>query len=346
MKINRIRLLTPSHPNRSTGLLNGKASGILNWNDIPYPQFYDMYKKLLGNFWQPSEINLSKDIKQWKELSRAERRAFKRINGLLASLDSMQTRLILEAGLYVSDPSVHAILAVISQQEAVHNQSYSYVFSSLVPLHEQNEVFDMARTDPIVQKRNQIILDLYEEFRENPIPLTLAKALVGSIILEGINFYSGFAFFYHLARNNKMVGTSTMISYIQKDEMQHGQFVSMLLRALLGEHPDIDKDGSFTKFTYEMFEKAVELEIEWSRDVLEEIYDLDLYELEGYIKYIANKRLGILGLEELYEGYDENVMLWIKAYSDEAMDDTKTDFFEQKSRQYAKVSDDNGFDEL
>ncbi|MDC3413934.1 ribonucleotide-diphosphate reductase subunit beta [Terrihalobacillus insolitus] len=346
MKLQRIKLLQPMNPNRSTGLLNGKASGILNWNDIAYPQFYEVYKNLLSNFWRPEEINMTNDVKQWETLSVEERRAFKRINGLLASLDSMQTRLIFEAGLFVSDPSVHAILAVISQQEAVHNQSYSYIFSSLVPLHEQNEIFDMARTDKKVQKRNQLILDVYEAFRENPTPYTLAKALVASIVLEGLNFYSGFAFFYHLARKQKMVGTSTMIAYIQKDEMQHGHFISMLLRAILTEHPEIDKDGEFTKFVYEFFEKAVELEIEWSQEVLHDIEDLDLYEMEGYIKYIANKRLRILGLSDLYEGYDENTMLWIKAYSDEAMNETKTDFFEQKSRTYAKVSDDNGFDEL
>ena len=347
MRVNRIKLMNPSNPNKSTNLLNGAASGILHWDDIPFPQFYAMYKRLQNNFWRPSEINMKKDKQQWgTSMNRQERRAFKRINGLLSSLDSVQTRLVLELGLFISDPSVHAILGVIAQQEATHNESYSYIFASLVPLQEQKEVFDMARLDPIVQKRNKLVLDLYEDFRADPTPLKLAKALVGCIILEGINFYSGFAFFYHLARNNKMVGTSTMISYIQKDEMAHGQFIAMLLRALLAEHPEIDQDGSFTDFTYEVIGQAVELEIEWSRDVLADIDDIDLYELEGYVKYIANKRLNVLGLDELYEGYDENIMPWIKAYSDESINDTKTDFFEQKSRLYVKAGDDNGFDDL
>src|SRR5699024_6727992 len=110
------------------------------------------------------------------------------------------------------------------------------------------------------------------------------------------------------------------------DEMQHGHFIAMFLRALLAENPEIDKDGKFTEFALETIDKAVQLEIEWSREVLGDIDDLVLYEMEGYVKYIANKRVGQLGLPELYEGYDENVMPWIQAYSDEAMNGTKSDF--------------------
>ncbi|GEK57148.1 ribonucleotide-diphosphate reductase subunit beta [Marinococcus halophilus] len=346
MALRKIKLLEPQNPNHSTGIVNGEASGIVNWNDIPYPQFYDIYKNLRSNFWIPDEISMAKDIKSWGELGDDEQEAFKRIIGLLSILDSVQTNLIQRASGYVTDPSVHAILAEISSQEAVHNQSYSYVLSSIVPLEEQNRIFDMARNDPEVMKRNQLILDIYDEFDENPTPKTLAKALVGSIILEGINFYSGFAFFYNLARQQKMVGTSTMISYIQKDEMQHGHFVAMLLRALLAERPDIDADGSFTEYVYETIDKAVQLEIRWSHEVLTGLEGIDLEEMDGYIKYIANKRLRQLGLDDLYEGYTDNVMPWIRTYSDEAMNDTKTDFFEQKSREYAKVSEDNGFDDL
>ncbi|WP_256592505.1 ribonucleotide-diphosphate reductase subunit beta, partial [Pseudomonas sp. 2995-3] len=69
---------------------------------------------------------------------------------------------------YVTDPSFKAILAVIAQQEAVHNESYSYILSSLIPLQEQKQRFDQAKGDPLIQKRNQLILEAYENFRQNP----------------------------------------------------------------------------------------------------------------------------------------------------------------------------------
>ena len=342
----KIRLLEPDNPNRSTGIVDGYTSGVLNWNDIPYPQFYEIYKSLRSNFWTPEEISMVKDIKKWNELDDAEKKAYKRIIGLLAILDSVQTNLIARVSDYITDTSVHANFVEIASQEVIHNQSYSYVLSSIVKLEEQNEVFDSARTDPEIMKRNQLIIDMYNEFDDNPTPLTLAKALLGSIILEGINFYSGFAFFYNLARQQKMVGTSTMISYIQRDEMQHGHFISMVLRALLAENPEIDRNGEFSDFVYKTIDEAVQLEINWSHEVLSDVKGIDLVEFDGYVKYIANKRVRQLGMDDLYEGYDENVMPWVKSFSDESMNNTKTDFFEQKSRSYGKLSDDNGFDDL
>ncbi|MFZ0077226.1 ribonucleotide-diphosphate reductase subunit beta [Exiguobacterium sp. RIT452] len=345
-QLQKIKLLDARHPNRATAIIGGETSSIVNWNDLAYPQFYSIYKQLLSNFWIPDEISMSKDMQQWNQLSEREQDAFKRIIGLLSILDSVQTRYILESAMFTSDASIHAILAIVAQQEVVHNQSYSYVLSSLVPLSEQNRIFDIAKDDEMVMKRNAFILDLYEDFQNDRTPENFAKSLVASIVLEGINFYSGFAFFYNLARHQKMVGTSTMISYIQRDELQHSYFISQLLRAVLTEHPSIDADGSFTKFVYATFERAVDLEIEWSEYVLRDLDGLDVSEMRDYVKYLANKRLRVIGLDDLYEGHDEDVMPWIRAYSDDSMNATKSDFFEQKSRSYAKVTDANGFDDL
>jgi ribonucleoside-diphosphate reductase beta chain len=72
---------------------------------------------------------------------------------------------------------------------------------------------------------------------------------------------------------------------------------------------------------------------------------LNLSDLEAYIKFYANVRCNQLGFQRPFEGYRSNPLRWIKAY--EEVDLGKSDFFEQKSRQYTKVNHaDNGFDEL
>ena len=245
---------------------------------------------------------------------------------------------------YVTDSSFKAIFAVISQQEAVHNESYSYILSSLVPLQEQNKRFNEAKDDPIVQKRNKLILDAYEQFRNEPTPLHLFKLAVNSINLEGIYFYAGFAFFYHLARHQRMLKTSTMISYIQRDEMQHAYFISQFIRILLTENPELNTDENI-EYIYRTIGEAVELEKEWSRFILKDIEGIDLDEFENYVEYLANKRFRQLGLKNLYPERN-NPMPWIHVFSDEMINETKSDFFEQKSRTYTKVTQSNGFDEL
>ncbi|TWT13251.1 ribonucleotide-diphosphate reductase subunit beta [Planomicrobium sp. CPCC 101079] len=342
--LKKIKLLNPEQPNKSTGILNGESSGLLNWNDIAYPQMYDLYQTLLSNFWKAQEINMQDDIKQWDSLTDVEKDVFLRINTQLASLDSLQTPTMSQAMDYVTDSSFKAIFAVVSQQEAVHNESYSYILSSLVSISEQNARFNQAKSDPIVQKRNNLILDAYEEFRQNPTPQTLFRLSVNSINLEGIYFYAGFAFFYHLARQQKMLKTSTMISYIQRDEMQHAYFISQFIRIMLTENPELNTEENI-QYVYDAINQAVQLEKEWAHYILADIQGLDLEEFEGYVEYLANKRLRQLGLDNLYEERN-NPMPWIQVFGDDMMNDTKSDFFEQKSRTYSKVSQSNGFDEL
>lgn len=344
MLVMKAKTLEPKFPNKSTRLFGGESSGILNWNDIAYPHWYKLYKRLVGNYWQADEINMSSDVKQFPTLTEAEQDAYLKIIGLLSTLDAPQTRTALLFSLYATDPSVQSILAVIAQQEAVHNESYSYVLSSVVSLKDQNESFELGRRDPILLKRNESIMEHYNRFVEDPTIENILKAMVYTVLLEGMFFYSGFAFFYHMARNHKMVGTSTMISYINRDELEHGRFIAELFRATLAENPEFN-DATFIQFVYDSFEQSVNLEIEWSNYVLREIEGIDMEEMAGYIKYRANKMLRMIGLSELYSKYIDNPMKWIHAYVDN-FDSTKTDFFEQKSRTYTKTSELNGFDDL
>src|SRR5690625_389603 len=345
MKVNGTdKTLEPLKRHKFSGLLGWKSSGILNWNDIAYPHWYKMYKRLLGNYWQADEVNMSGDIRQFPTLSEAEQAAYLKIIGLLSTLDAPQTRTALLLSLYATDSSVQSIMAVIAQQEAVHNESYSYVLSSVVSLDEQNESFQLGRKDPVLLKRNESVTKQYNAFVEEPSIDNILKTLVYTALLEGMFFYSGFAFFYNLARHNKMVGTSTMVSYINRDELEHGRFIAELFRATLGENP-ASNTKEFTSWVYDSFQSSVELEIEWSSYVLADVEGIDLVEMAGYVKYRANKMLRMMGLSEIYPDHVDNPMKWIRGYVDN-FDGTKTDFFEQTSRQYTKTSDLNGFDDL
>src|SRR5699024_12601933 len=113
-----------------------------------------IYKRLLGNFWQSDEVNMSGDVKQFPTLTKAEQEAYLKIIGLLSTLDAPQTRTALLLSLYATDPSVHSILAVIAQQEAVHNESYSYVQPSVASLAEKKQSINFGRTDTVPSKKN------------------------------------------------------------------------------------------------------------------------------------------------------------------------------------------------
>lgn len=342
--LTRVKVLNPANPNKATAIFGGEASGILNWNDLAHPHFYTLRQRIRSLFWTANEVDMTQDVKQFPRLTQEEQSAFLKIIGLLATLDGPQTVVAMKIADFATDPSVKSIMATIADQESEHNHSYAYVLSSVTNLDKQMASFEMGRTDEVLMKRNERIVEVYNELAENPTIETVLKAMVYTTLLEGLFFYSGFAFFYNLARHQKMVGTSTMISYINRDELQHGKAISDIFRAALAENPEYNTD-EFTEWIYDQFRHSVEQEVIWSRYVLGEIEGLDMEEMEGYIKYRANKMLRMLGLSEIYPEFTDNPMKWIRAYVDN-FDDTKTDFFEQTSRQYVKTSDLNGFDDL
>ncbi|MBX9974878.1 ribonucleotide-diphosphate reductase subunit beta [Cytobacillus firmus] len=337
-------IINESAPNKSTSIINGECSNILNWDDVRFSWAYPKYKKMLANFWTPFEINMSQDIKQFPELTKSEQDAFLKIIGLLALLDSIQTDYAGKVADYITDSSISALMIILAQQEVIHNHSYSYVLSSLVPKQKQDEVFEFWRTEPILAERNEFVVNGYKDFAENPSAENLLKSIVFDVVLEGLFFYSGFAFFYHLARNQKMVGTSTMINYINRDEQIHVDLFVKIFKEILQENPELNTN-ELSEFVKETFKRAAELEIVWARDVIgSKTEGILLSDVEAYIKFYANVRCNQLGYERPFEGYRTNPLRWIVAY--EQVDHGKSDFFEQKSRQYTKVQIDNGFDEL
>ncbi|MRH43682.1 ribonucleotide-diphosphate reductase subunit beta [Aquibacillus halophilus] len=343
--LNKRKLMDKDAPNKSTGIINGQSSNVLNWDDVRFPWAYPKYKKMLSNFWTPFEINMSQDMRQFPELSKDEEDAFLKIIGLLALLDSVQTDYAGKVADYLTDSSLNALMIILAQQEVIHNHSYSYILSTLVSKQKQDQVFDFWRTEPILQKRNEFVTDGYEAFGDQPTIENLLKSCVFDVILEGLFFYSGFAFFYHLARNQKMVGTSTMINYINRDEQLHVDLFVRIYKEVLAENPEYNTDELET-FVYDTFKQASELEIDWARHIIgNKIDGILLQDVENYIKFTANTRCKQLGYEKLYPEINKNPLRWIKAY--EEVDLGKSDFFEQKSRQYTKVNNtDNGFDDL
>lgn len=334
-------------PNKSTGIVNGESSNVLNWDDVAHSWAYPKYKRMLGNFWTPFEISMTGDVKQFPSLSESERDAFLKIIGLLALLDSIQSDYAGRAAEYITDSSISALMIILAQQEVVHNHSYSYILSSLVSKAEQQEVFDYWRTEETLRTRNDFVTEGYRAFAEEPTIQNFLESIVYDVILEGLFFYSGFAFFYDLARNQKMLASSTMINYINRDEQIHVDLFVKIFKQILAENPEYDTP-ELEAFVVKTFRKAAELEIEWGREVIgNKIDGISMDELEQYIKFYANVRCNQLGFgHSAYPDHPrKNPMKWISAY--ENVDEGKTDFFEQKSRQYVKVNvQDNGFDDL
>ena len=317
-------------------MIGGNTTNLNDFNNMRYAWVSGWYRQAMNNFWIPEEINLSQDVKDYPNLSAPERRAYNKILSFLVFLDSIQTANLPCIGEYVTAYEVNMCLSIQTFQECVHSQSYSYMLDTICSPTQRDDILYQWKTDEHLLRRNTFIGDLYNEFQKKKDAFTLLKVMMANYILEGVYFYSGFMFFYNLARNGKMPGSAQEIRYINRDENTHLWLFRNIILELQKENPEL-----FTPENIEvlrgMLEEGVRQEVAWGHYVIgDDIPGLTKGMVTDYIKYLGNLRWAGLGYGTLYEGYDsepEN-MAWVSQYSNANM--VKTDFFEAKSTAYAK----------
>lgn len=322
----------------SRRMINGDTTNLNDFNNMKYAFVSDWYRHAMNNFWIPEEINLSADVKDYKNLETEERIAYDKILSFLVFLDSMQTANLPAISEYITANEINLCLTIQAFQEAIHSQSYSYMLDTICEPQQRNEVLYQWKTDEHLLKRNTFIGDLYNEFQHDKSPFSLVKTIMANFILEGIYFYSGFMFFYNLGRNNKMPGTTQVIRYINRDENTHLWLFRSIILELKKEQPELFTEDKINLYR-EMIKEGCEQEIAWGSYVIgNQIHGLTTEMISDYIMYLGNLRCHSLGFNPIYEGHKEEPksMSWVSQYSNANM--IKTDFFEAKSTAYAKSS--------
>ncbi|MGA8943886.1 MAG: ribonucleotide-diphosphate reductase subunit beta [Thermoactinomyces sp.] len=317
-------------------MINGNTTNLREWNRIKYDWAHKLYRTMLNNFWIPEEIPLAGDARQFQELSEAERRGFDKTISFLNFLDSIQGENLPNLNEYVTAPEVCSLLNIQAFQEEIHAQSYSYILDSVCSPETRENIYDEWRNDEHMYRRNRFIADWYQQFVDHQDDKNFVRSCMANFLLESLYFYSGFSFFYALARNGKMTSTATIIKYIQRDELTHVVLFQNIFRELRRENPELFSPELLDELR-EMTRIAVEHEIRWGQYITNnQIQGLTDELIEKYIKYLANERLGRLGLEILYPEISSHPMKWVESFSN--LNNTKTDFFEQKVTNYVKAS--------
>lgn len=319
-------------------IIGGNTTNLNDFNHMKYGWVSSWYRQAMNNFWIPEEINLSVDVKDYKMLPKAERRAYDKILSFLIFLDSIQTANLPNISEYITANEVNLCLSIQAFQEAVHSQSYSYMLDTICEPQERNDVLYQWKEDSHLLKRNEFIGNLYNAFQEEKSPRMLIRTIIANYILEGIYFYSGFMFFYNLGRNHLMPGSVQEIRYINRDENTHLWLFRNILLELKKEEPELFTEKDIEEYR-EMIREGCEQEIQWGHYVIgDEVQGLTKEMITDYIRYLGNLRCTNLGFLPIYDGHESepDSMRWVSQYSN--ANTIKTDFFEARSTAYAKSS--------
>ena len=325
-------------------VIGGNVTNLFNLNNAKYKWANQLYRLMMGNFWIPEKISLGDDKRHYEELTEEEQRAYDGILSFLVFLDSIQTNNIPNINDYITAPEINLVLSIQTYQEAIHSQSYAYIIESVIPAHKRNYIYDKWREDDVLLERNKYIAEIYQNFIDERSDKNFARVLIANFLLEGIYFYNGFNFFYNLSSRSTMMGTADEIKYINRDELSHCVLFAHIIKEIKNDNPSFFDDEEIKQ----MFKTAVEQEIEWTNHIIGDgVLGINNKSTEAYTKYIANRRLKEIGMDPIYEGFNENPYKHLEKIADTNGDgDTKSNFFEVNVSSYNQSSSIDGWDDF
>ena len=309
---------------------------------VPFKYDWAWQKYLDGsaNHWMPQEINMTNDIVLWKSedgLTEDERTIVKRNLGFFSTADSLvANNLVLALYRLITNPECRQYILRQSLEEAIHTHAYQYCIESLGM--DEGEIFNMYREIPCVARKASWGLKYTQEISDPDFKTgteetdkQLLKNLIAFYcVLEGIFFYCGFTQILSMGRRNKMTGTAEQFQYILRDESMHVNFGIDVINQIKIENPHL-WDEEMKAEAAQMILEGTELEIMYARDTMPRgVLGMNAAMMEEYLKFIANRRLTQIGLEEEFKGVT-NPFPWMSEIIDLRKE---KNFFETRVTEY------------
>jgi len=293
-----------------------------------YPWLEKLTEKSLGFFWQPSEVDIYKDAKDFKDLTVHEQHIFTSNLKRQILLDSVQGRAPTMAfGPICSLPELETWITTWAFSETIHSRSYTHIIRNIYP--NPSKIFDEIMDIPEIVDCAGDISKYYDDLIDMnqraasathghlvPIPYQHKKALWLALmsvnVLEGVRFYVSFACSWAFAEVKKMEGNAKIIKFIARDENLHLAGTQQLLKALPKEDPAFAQIAEETKDEcVKLFVGAVEQEKAWASYLFRDgsMVGLNFALLSEYIEWICHKRMTAIGLSSPYKG-GSNPLPW------------------------------------
>jgi ribonucleoside-diphosphate reductase beta chain len=306
------------------------AVTIARYDKQKYPWLEKLTNQQLGFFWRPEEVDIYKDAKDFKELTKHEQHIFTSNLKRQILLDSVQGRAPTAAfGSICSLPELETWITTWTFSETIHSRSYTHIIRNIYSnpskifdeLMDIQEIVDCAKDisihyDNLIDWNNSSTTNHLDTNSKYDHKKALWLALMSVNILEGIRFYVSFACSWAFAEVKKMEGNAKIIKFIARDENLHLASTQQILKALIKEDEDFAKISEETKQTcIDLFVAAVNQEKNWANYLFRDGSMVGLNEalLNEYIEWIANKRMTSVGLPSPYKG-GSNPLPWTQKW--------------------------------
>jgi ribonucleoside-diphosphate reductase beta chain len=297
------------------------------YKPFEYPLAFELYLKQQHVHWLPEEVSMADDVKDWRvTLSAEEKHLLTQVFRFFVQADVEVSNCYLTNYLGLFKPvEIRMMLTSFANIECVHIHAYSYLLDSLAIPETEYQVF-------LEYKEMRDKWEYLQQFNMNDnrsIAITLA--VFGGFI-EGLALFASFILLLNFQRFGKMKGMCQIVAWSIRDETLHTHALAWLFRLFVAETRCLDRslaeeirDHCKSVVTHE--DAFVDLAFGAG-----EIKGLTSYEVKRYIRYIADYRLEVLGLEPIF-GIGTNPLPWF----DEIVSAPEfMNFFDNRVTEYSK----------
>lgn len=296
---------------------------VARYDKVKHPIFEKLTQKQLGFFWRETEVDLSRDSKDFKGLTTHEKHIFTSNLKRQILLDSVQGRApVMAFGSICSLPELETWIQTWTFFETIHSRAYTHIIRNVYSdpskvfdeLLEIQEIVDCAREiskyydELISYNAGMAAEDWHTEYSYTPKTRYAHKKALWLCInavnaLEAVRFYVSFACSWNFAEQKKMEGNAKIIKFIARDENVHLASTQQLIKILPKEDPEFAKIAEETREEcIKIFENVVTQEKAWAHYLFKDGSMIGLNEklLCDYVEWIAHKRMTNIGLDSNY----------------------------------------------
>lgn len=287
---------------------------------IQYPHIWEKYKQAFASSWSVEEVDLSKDMTDWKTLNDGEHLFIKHVLAFFAASDGIVTENLATSFMSeVQIPEVRCFYGFQIMMENVHSEMYSLLLDTYIKdPKEKAHLFNAIETIPSIKEKADWGLKWINKTR------SFAERLIAFAVVEGIFFSGSFCAIFWLKKRGKMHGLSFSNELISRDEGLHCEFACMLYKTMINNKLDQAR-------IYEIFDEAVAIEKRFIHDALPvNLIGINAKLMSEYIEFVADRWLVELGCNKKYNS--KNPFDWMELISLPG----KTNFFESRVSEYQK----------
>ena len=286
---------------------------------IQHDDIWNMYKKQVDCFWRAEEVDLSKDLNDWKSLNKDEKHFISIVLAFFAASDGIVLENIgLRFMSEVQNSEARAFYGFQIAMENIHSQMYSQLIETYIEdREEKSKMFNALDNFPCIKKKADWAKKWIGDNRSS-----FATRLVAFACVEGIFFSGAFCSIFWLKKRGLLPGLTFSNELISRDEALHTEFAVLLYTKLL-------KKVNKNKIN-ELIKEAVAIEKEFITEALPcRLIGMNSNLMATYIEFIADRLCVQLGYEPIYNA--SNPFDFMELISVES----KTNFFEKRVSEYA-----------